>query len=367
VTDAALRVALDATPLLGRPTGIGRYVAGLAGGLAALPDPPAVTLVAFTFRGARDVPPLGGARVAGRRFPARLLQALWSRTDLPPVEWIAGRADVVHGTNFVLPPARRAAGVLTIHDLAYDRFPETVTPDVLRYRELVPRALRRGAVVVTVSRTVAEEVVERYRLPAERVVVTVNGVDPAFAAADPPGPQERAALGLPERYLLFAGNREPRKGLPALLAGYARLRAADPLVPPLVLAGPAGWGAPVGTAPGVRLAGYLPDQALRRVVSGAAALVFPSRYEGFGLPPLEALACGVPAVVSDLPVLREVLAGHATYVPVGDPEALAAALAAVLGDDGGPAARAARRAHAATFTWARCAAATRGAYEVALG
>ena len=340
-----MRVGLDATPLLGTRTGVGRYVAGL---LSALDVD--VTLTAFTWRGVADLP--AGYPRAPRRFSARALQALWSRTDWPPVEWLSGPVDVFHGTNFVLPPTRRAAGVVTIHDLAYDAHADTVTPASLRYRVLVPRALTRGAVAVTATHTVAEMIRERFA--AEHVAVAPLGVDPEWFA--PPGTRPS---GLPTDYLVFVGSREPRKNLPVLLDALARV----PDAPPLVLLGPPGWGPEIEARPGVVVPGYLSGADLVATVAGARALVLPSRDEGFGLPPVEALAAGVPVVVSDLPVLREVLGEHATYAAPGDPDALAAAIEATLRDPGD---RAAGRAHAATYTWARCAAATQAAYDTAL-
>ena len=155
-------------------------------------------------------------------------------------------------------------------------------------------------------------------------------------------------------------------------AGASREAAAgEPSpVPPLVLVGPPGWGDALDTAglpPGAVLTpGYLPEPDLARVVAGAAAVVVPSWYEGFGLPALEALAGGTPVVASDLPALREVLGDQAELVPPGDPAALAAALARVLDDPGGEPARAARRARAAGFTWETCAQATLSAYRLAL-
>ena len=141
-------------------------------------------------------------------------------------------------------------------------------------------------------------------------------------------------------------------------------------MPPLVLVGPPGWGEALDLAglpaEAVRTPGYLPEHDLARVVAGAAALVFPSWYEGFGLPALEALACGTPVVASDLPALREVLGDQAELVPPGDAAALADALARVLEDPGGEPARAARRARAAAFTWRACAQATLTAYRRAL-
>jgi glycosyltransferase involved in cell wall biosynthesis len=393
-----VRVGLDATPLLGPRTGVGRYVAGLVEGLAGLagPEPEEVALVPFTWRGTGDLPavaPRGPrVRVGRRRVPARLLQAAWARLPWPPVEWLAGPVEVFHATNFVAPPTRRAATVVTVHDLTYLRHPEMVTDASARYRHLVPRALARGAVVCTPTAAVAAEVADAYRLPPDRLVVTPLGLDPAWRRAIPPATAWLATHDLPERYLLFVGNREPRKNLATLLTAYRTLLAgvvvgngptvtegagrttdpaADPgTIPPLVLVGPPGWGDALDTAglpPGaVRTPGYLPQPDLARVVAGAAAVVVPSWYEGFGLPALEALACGTPVVASDLPALREVLGDEAELVPPGDPAALAGALARVLDDPGGEPARVARRARAAGFTWETCAQATLSAYRLAL-
>ena len=373
-----MRVGLDATPLLGPRTGVGRYVAGLVEALTELPggEPDELVLVPFTWRGTAELARVaaGARRVRRRRRrpPMRLLQAAWATLPFPPVEWLAGPVDVFHATNFVAPPARRAAAVVTVHDLTYLRYPEMVTAASARFRDLVPRALRRGATVCTPTAAVGAEVADAYRLPPERLVVTPLGVGPAWRAAVPADPAWLAANGLPERYLLFVGNREPRKNLPTLLAAYREL-LADPGpggVPPLVLVGPAGWGEALDLAglpaEAVRTPGYLPEDDLARVVTGAAALVFPSWYEGFGLPALEALACGTPVVATDLPALREVLGDQAELVPPGDAAAMADALARVLGDPGGEPARAARRAHAAAFTWAACAHATLSAYRRAL-
>jgi glycosyltransferase involved in cell wall biosynthesis len=370
-----VRVTLDATPLLGRPTGIGRYVGGLVSALprALAPDDD-VVLTAFTWRGHADLTAPPGTRLGGRRVPARALQAAWQRSALPPIEWLAGRTDVVHGTNFVLPPARRAAGAVTVHDLTFELHPGTVTREVLRYRQLVPRALRRADVVLTVSAAVADEIAERYAVPRERIVVTGNGVDAAWSASDPLTAAELAARGLPEHYLLFVGAAEPRKRLPVLLAALAELRRADPGTPPLVIAGPPGWGDPLDTAAlppeAVVTTGYLPESVLQRVVAGASALAFPSVYEGFGLPPLEAMACGVPVVASDIPAVREVTGELARLVPPDDPGALAEGLADVLRSATAPhdaPERVARRAHAAAWTWDRVAERTAAAYRQAVG
>ncbi len=380
----SLRVGLDATPLLGVRTGIGRYVQhllatlaarqGAAGGPGAAGRPELAELraTAFTWRGQADLAAAvpAGVTVAGRRAPARALQALWARTELPPVELLAGRGlDVFHATNFVLPPLRRAHGVVTVHDLAYLHLPGTVSAASLRYRELVPRSVRRAAVVLTPSRATADAVREAYAVPADRLAVTPLGVDPAWFAAAPPDKAWLAERGLPPDYLLAVGTLEPRKGLDVLVAAYRRLLADEPDAPPLVLAGGAGWGAApeVAALPADRivLPGYVGAADLVGVVAGARLLAFPSRYEGFGLPPLEAMAAGVPVLASDLPAVREATAGLVRLVPPGDPDALAAALAAEL--RAAPDARqiAAARDHAAGQTWQRCAELTLRAYRTA--
>jgi glycosyltransferase involved in cell wall biosynthesis len=370
-----MRVGLDATPLLGPRTGVGQYVARLVEALAAAGELAELRLVPFTWRGAAGLDAAataaGGTPVVARhrRVPARPLREAWARLGWPPVEWLAGRIELFHATNFVAPPARRAASVVTVHDLTYLRYPEMVSAASARYRELVPAGLARGALVCTPTAAVAAEVSDTYRLPADRVVVTPLGVGERWLRAEPPDAAWLAERRLPERYLLFVGSREPRKNLATLLAAYRELLAGSQ-PPPLVLVGPPGWGEepdfaglPAGS---VLTPGYLDDEELPRVVAGAAALAFPSWYEGFGLPALEALACGAPVVASDVPALREVLGEQAELVDPGDAGALASALAKAVEGGAGEAARQARRAHAATFTWERCARATLEAYRRAV-
>jgi glycosyltransferase involved in cell wall biosynthesis len=354
---------LDGTPLLGQRTGIGRYTAALLDQLATRSDVD-ITVTAFTARGQfalRRVVPRG-VRVRGGPIPARALRAWWRRHDWPPTEMLAADADVVHAPNFVLPPSRHAAGVVTVHDLAFMDRPDELAAQQWDLPELVRSSVARAQVVCTPSSAVAEQVEQKLGVDPDRIVVTPLGVDPQWLRAAPLNGTRRAELRLPERYLLFVGATQPRKGLDVLLAAYA----AQPSLPPLVLAGPAGWGPPPPDSPQVHSIGYLGDAELRSVVAGAAALVLPSRDEGFGLPVLEAMATGVPVVCSNVPALREVTSGLATLVPPGDVATLAAALSTV--DDAGadPAGATTRRAHAARYTWEACADATVAAYRQAL-
>jgi glycosyltransferase involved in cell wall biosynthesis len=356
MTVRRLRVLLDGTPLLGQRTGIGRYTAALAEELASL-GAVDIRAVAFTIRGwraLRSVLP-HGVRARGVPASARLMRACWLRAPLPPIELIAGPADVVHATNFVLPPAVRARGVLTVHDLAFLDAPEDLPPADRELPELVRRSAARAALVCTPTAAVARVVAERLSVPEERIAVTPLGVDAAWFAARPPSDPLRRRLGLPADYVLFVGAGGPRKGLDRLLHAHA----TAPSLPPLVVTGPG----PSGTDGRVLRTGYLSDVDLRSVVAGASVLALPSRDEGFGLPVLEALACGVPVVCSEVPALREIGGGHAQFVPVGDVEALADTLGQAVETPPSSEAQAARRAHAAEFTWRRCAQSTVDAYR----
>lgn len=357
-----MKVALDATPLLGQRSGVGRYLEGLLEGLADRPDAPDLVLTLFSIRGQVPPPLPRGTRMAPRRAPARLLNRAWRVAPFPPVELLTGRVDVFHGSNFVLPPLARAGGTVTVHDLTYLRFPETVDAQVLAYQHLVPRALRRAGRVITVSRAIADELVAEYGLEQEAVVVAPLGVSPTWAAALPLDPRTRAHLSVPERYLLFAGNLEPRKNLGPLVAAHRAARQADPTTPPLVVVGPAGWGDAWGEAgppdpADVVLLGFVPDPTLHSLVAGAEAVCAPSRYEGFGLPVLESLAAGTPVLASDIAAHREVAGGHATLLPPGDLDAWAEALSGArrAGGDASDQSGEGRR-HAAEHTWERCAA-----------
>lgn len=336
----------------------------LVEGLAQLPDIE-LAATAFTLRGRRSLaaalPP--GVRRRGIPVPARALRKAWGSSSFPPVELLAGRMDVFHATNYVLPPLRRAAGVLSVHDLSFLHLPATVHPDSLVYRELVPRGLRRAAAVCALTAVTADEIAQTYGFPRERIVVTPLGVDQTWFTAAGPDDELRARLSLPPEYLLFVGTREPRKGLSTLAAAHRQLRAVDADVPPLVLVGGSGWGGELPSQPGMITVPYLDQADLPSVVAGALALVMPSVYEGFGLPILEAMACGTPVVISDSPAMVEVAGGRAAVFPVGDAESLADRISEVLtgrhpeaGD---------LRAYAAGWTWSACVAAALAAYRMA--
>jgi glycosyltransferase involved in cell wall biosynthesis len=312
-----------------------------------------------------------------RAMPARPLQALWSRRDSPPVEWFIGAADVVHGTNFVVPPTRRAAAVASVHDLTPLHHPELCDAATLAYPGLIRRALRRGAWVHADSGFVAGEVVEAFGADPGRVRVVHPGVPalPPVSDAETADTLRRILPPGTGRYCLAVGTAEPRKDLPGLVRAFGDVAASHADVS-LVLAGPPGWGeAALEEAVAASLArgrivrtGWVEDRDLAALFTRAAVLAYPSLYEGFGFPPLQAMRAGVPVVATRAGSVPEVVGDGALLVDPGDTDGLAAALARCLSDD---AARrdlvAAGSAWAARFSWESCGAGLELLYRDAVG
>jgi glycosyltransferase involved in cell wall biosynthesis len=355
---AAPRVAVDLTSLLSRLTGVGVFVRELTARLAARPDV-ALTGYAVTWRGRHrlgEVAPAGVA-VIDRPMAARPLHELWRRTDHPRIDHWIGRHDSVWGPNYVVPPTR-AGALVTVHDLTTVHYPELADGFTLAYPDLVRRAIRRGAWVHTPSAFVRDEVIAHFDADPARVVAIPHGVTvPAAVCSSQGGAGARLAGG--DRYVLAVGTVEPRKDLPTLVAAFDALAADDPHLR-LVIAGADGWGAAAlaqATAAArhrdrvVRL-GWVGDGDRAALLREAAVFAYPSLYEGFGLPPVEAMAAGVPVVTTRAGSLPEVCGDGASLVPAKDAGALAAAIGRVLTD---PAHRAALvdRGHrvAAGYDW----------------
>ncbi len=238
-----MRIGLDATPLLGPLTGIGHYVDQLLRTLPAANPELELVATAFSLRGRDQLPALvpESVQVRARGLPARALQWAWQHTELPPVQLCSGPLDLFHGTNFVLPPTGRAAGIVTVHDLSYLHYPETVSAASLRYRSLVPRSIARADIVCTLTEAMRDEIAAEYQVDPSRIQVTYPGVDDSWFGVSPPEPETLVRLGSrggmcsrwapwsPEEHHSFA-------------AAYAQLRRGDGSVPPIVLAGGAGGG-----------------------------------------------------------------------------------------------------------------------------
>jgi glycosyltransferase involved in cell wall biosynthesis len=377
------QVAIDLRALVPPPTGIGVYTRSLALAMARRGS-------AFRYLGLAHQPPRGegelaAAGIAVEHQPAPL-GVLWQQLVLPR-RLRRGDVDLLWSPLITMPIACPVPAVITVHDLTVLLMPEAhrakVRMSILPFLRPSLAAARR---LVAISRATADDLAEHFPATAEKTEVVYPGVDAEFVPAPAADVDAtRAQLGAPDGYLLYAGTLEPRKNLGALLDAWEALAADDPRFPPLVLAGPYGWGSRglvrriaalaartagggAAAAPRLIALGRLERAHLVRVVQAASLFVYPSLYEGFGLPPAEAIACGVPAVALATSSLPEVVGDAGVLVEPGDTAALAAALARLVADPVHAADLAARAlARRDRFRWEPAAAAMEEIWSAAVG
>ncbi len=323
-----------------RQSGVSNYIRHLVRGLGGLSWPGQALAYLPSQDVLEDVPaaPHLYPRVSALPLRRPSWRIFWEHSVFPLLLW-QDRVDLLHATMNVAPWWTSCPVVVTIHDLAYMRYPHVHPRGRRMYLNALTRwTVRRSMAVIADSACTKREVEQLLHVADRRVTVIHLGVDPDFA----PLPQEqveefRRRKGLPPRYVLYVGNLEPRKNLVRLVQAYARLQ--DPAVP-LVLAGARGWGygdlfqavEELGLSRQVLFPGFVPREELPLWYNGAVAFVFPSLYEGFGLPPLEAMACGTPVLVSTASSLLEVVGGAGLAVPPEDVEGLSSALRQLLTD-----------------------------------
>jgi glycosyltransferase involved in cell wall biosynthesis len=375
-----MRVVVDARPALdARKTGVGYYAQHI---IRALPsaDPGARYTAWYLhargvlrprrFFGAVDAPNFSER---SSPFPARVFEPLSSRAGVPRLEWFCD-FDVLLATNF-LPPATRSDGVvMMVHDLAFRLFPETAPHMDDRWNRRFDRWLREAAGIIVPSRSAREDLLTLTDVDPGRVEAIHHGVDAdAFRPASSAAVEGvRGRLGIGGPYLLFVGGIEPRKNLPALVRAFGMVREDASLV---LAGGPVRWfpravrdldDAVSRLPPDVRdrviRPGYISDSDKLALVTGAAAFVYPSRHEGFGMPVLESMACGTPVLTSTESSLPEVAGDAALLVHPDDVDGMASCINELLGDDALRTRLAGMGlARAAAFTWERTARATAAA------
>ncbi len=373
-----MRIAIDYTAAARQGAGIGRYARELITALLHAAPTHTFTLMAATAglgqRWRREQAHLRAIQPDPHRLRLReipltddWMARLWQRLHLPlPAELVTGPADYFYSPDFVLPPLRRRTrALLTVHDLSFLRYPETFTPALRRYLETaVPRSVARADHILADSEATRQDLITLLHAPPDRVSVLYSGVAPRFS----PEPTFDERNYLQEKYdldtapyILAVGTVQPRKNYLNLMQACDPLAARRPLA--LVIVGRPAWlSEPILAAaaerPYVRQLGFVDDGDLPALYRQATLLAFPSLYEGFGLPPLEAMACGTPTVSSDVSSIPEVIGDAGLLVPPEDVAGWSAALERLLDD---PLLRQQLRraglARAAEFTWE--AAATR--------
>jgi glycosyltransferase involved in cell wall biosynthesis len=370
-----VRILVDYRPALRERTGVGEYVHELA---RALSDGQAgawnddITLFTSSWKD-RPAPSLSSdmpasVRIVDIKIPVRALVWSWNRLEWPPVEWFAGACDVVHSQSPLLIPSNDAAQVVTVHDLDFLRHPDLMTAEIRRdYPALARTHAARAHAVIVSSQYAAGEVIRELQLDRSLVHVCPSG-RPAWA-----DDVRKRRAGSKGKHILFMGTLSLRKNVGTLLEAYSRLRSRKNDAPPLILAGhrtpaSARWEARCEESPlkgYVEITGYVDTAKRMDLYEKALMLVLPSYEEGFGLPVLEAMACGVPVVISSRGSLPEVAGSAATPIDPDDADGFASEMQAIL--DGDSSDRVARGiAQASTFSWAACAKAARAAYQSAI-
>jgi glycosyltransferase involved in cell wall biosynthesis len=359
------RIAIDYTSAA-QGAGVGRAVRNLVGAL--LMNHPDLDYTLWAASGQPvQFPSAGTAKHVTTPIPPIWLTRLWHRLHIPlPVEWLCGACDVFFATDFALPPSKTSRTVLFIHDLSYVRVPDAAAPRLKAYLDaVVPRSLRRTAHVVVNSEATRLDVAEYYGVPIERISRLTFGVEPHFCVL----PRQRATLtkhfpALQRPYILSVGTVQPRKNYQRLIQALALVRRAGFEVD-LAIAGGQGWlDSPIFAASQqpevsghVHFLGHVPESLLPDLYAHAACFAMPSLYEGFGLPILEAMACGTPVVTSDLSSLPEAAGEAGLLCDPYQPESIAHALIKAMSDEAWRATHIPLGvAHAARHTWARGAA-----------
>ncbi len=368
-----MRIGIDTRLVFYQKAGIGQYILGLTNALAEIDHEDEFTL----FHSRRDLQPIVQA-------PNFKHEAVWTpshhrfETTFLTAELFPYRLDVLHSPDFIPPRYTRAASVITVHDLAFLLYPRFLTKQSARYYGQIDIAARRANHIIAVSQSTKRDVIKLLGVPADKVTVIYEAIQPIFRPLDHAQARAHVAAthGITQDYILFVSTIEPRKNLPTLLEAFRKLREHYHSQAQLVIAGRRGWlteqidelVSKLQLDGQVHFLGPVSNEELVYLYNAARVFAFPSFYEGFGLPPLEAMACGTPVVVSNTASLPEVVGDAAQLVDPNDIEAWNVALWRVLSDEGLRSEMCQKGLRRTTsFSWERAARETLDVYRKAAG
>ncbi len=336
-----MRIVIDVQTVIGKKTGVGKYTEALVKALMRLPSNYQFVLFYFNFRskfkGINKA--AGNFTNKGIRLPGRVFSFLWKRGYPYRFDRLSGEADIFHFPNFISRPVKSGKTVVTVHDLAFRRFPEYIEKKNLAFlNDNLPKTLAKADKIIAVSRFTKEELLKFYPVPDEKIKIIPEGVGENFRKI-----ADRKKLGaikkkykLPEKFILWVGTIEPRKNISGLLEAFAVFKARNKTHHKLVMVGKRGWSyqgffekmRKMDITNEVVLTEYVSDIDLPFIYNLAEIFVFPSFYEGFGLPPLEAMACGVPVITTQ--ALNEVVGEAAFKVSERNIQEIAGAMEEIL-------------------------------------
>ena len=370
------RIGIDARKL--KDYGVGSYVRNLLEAIGQLPESRAYGFRVYVHRADRDaLPPLPEHfEIVTDDSPG------YSVSELTRFAWrlFADRLDLFHATHYVLPPLWKTRAVVTIHDIIHLLYPQFLPNRAALFyaRFMIRRALKRADRIVTVSYNTRRDLVDYFDVSAARIEVIYNGVSSRFRPDVAPEEKSRVAgrLGIPSPYLLFLGGEKPHKNVQNVVRAFAKARHERSLPHCLVLAGPLPSNparlealiSALDLSGVIRRPGVVEEEDLPALYAGAEAFLYPTLYEGFGLPVIEAMACGTPVLTSSTSALQEIAGGYACLVDPMDVDAIASGIARLATDEKARAEYAELgKKRALDFSWDRAARRTLEAYAAALG
>lgn len=344
-----MKIGIDISQVAYQGTGVASYTRSLVEGFSRIGKDNQYVLFGSSLRNReilRDFTKKFDKKIFKSRLsflPPKFLEFLWNKVHLLPIETFTGEVDVFHSSDWLEPPTKNAKKITTIHDLAIYKFPQTFSPrgghDIVKNQKRKLFFVKHyGDLVIAVSQTTKQDAIDILKIPEKKIKVIYEAADPFYF---PRQKEEIKAVKdkfqIKGDFFLCVGTREPRKNIDRAIVAFTQLAKDLPSFS-LIIAGKYGWGEDVNSKPETRnpkikILGYIEKEDLARLYSGTRAFVYPSRYEGFGLPILEAMACGAPVVTSNIGSMKEIAGGTALLCDPESVESMAEAMVKITKED----------------------------------